>query len=113
MPRERARAPGCAAGRRPARPEYLVADGQGGLVVRHYNREGRVREYDFTQLPVPAPMRASLAALFACGCRYRHPQGPAGERQADEHNRHLQALLTLSPAHADTQVRTDSGDLMV
>ena len=35
-----------------ARPEYLVADGQGGLVVRHYNREGRVREYDFAQLPV-------------------------------------------------------------
>ena len=45
-----------------ARPEYLVADGQGGLVVRHYNREGRVREYDFAQLPVPAPMQASLAA---------------------------------------------------
>ena len=40
--------------RRPARPEYLVADGQGGLVVRHYNREGRVREYDFAELPVPA-----------------------------------------------------------
>ena len=51
-----------------ARPEYLVADGQGGLVVRHHNREGRVREYDFAQLPVPAPMRASLAALFAARC---------------------------------------------
>jgi hypothetical protein len=50
------------------RPEYLVADGHGGLVVRHHNREGRVREYDFTQLPVPAPMRASLAALFAARC---------------------------------------------
>ena len=33
-----------------ARPEYLVTDGQGGLVVRHYDREGRVREYDFAQL---------------------------------------------------------------
>ena len=51
-----------------ARPEYLVADGQGGLVVRHYDREGRVREYDFTQLRVPAPMQASLAALFAARC---------------------------------------------
>ena len=51
-----------------ARPEYLVADGQGGLVVRHHNREGRVREYDFAQLPVAAPMRASLAALFAARC---------------------------------------------
>jgi hypothetical protein len=51
-----------------ARPEYLVADGQGGLVVRHYNREGRVREYDFAALPVPAPMQASLAALFAAQC---------------------------------------------
>ena len=45
-----------------ARPEYLVADGQGGLVVRHYNRDGRVREYDFAALPVAAPMQASLAA---------------------------------------------------
>jgi hypothetical protein len=51
-----------------ARPEYLVADGQGGLVVRHYNREGRVREYDFTELPVAAPMQASLAAPFAARC---------------------------------------------
>jgi len=51
-----------------ARPEYLVTDGQGGLVVRHFNREGRVREYDFTMLPVPAPMQASLAALFAARC---------------------------------------------
>lgn len=51
-----------------ARPEYLVTDGQRGLVVRHHNREGRVREYNFAQLPVPAPMRASLAALFAARC---------------------------------------------
>jgi hypothetical protein len=51
-----------------ARPEYLVADAQGGLVVCHHDREGRVREYDFAQLPVPAPMRASLAALFAARC---------------------------------------------
>jgi hypothetical protein len=50
------------------RPEYLVADGQGGLTVRHYNREGQVREYDFTELPVPAAMQASLAALFAARC---------------------------------------------
>ena len=51
-----------------ARPEYLIADGQGGLVVRHYNREGRVREYDFASLPVAGPMQASLAALFAARC---------------------------------------------
>jgi hypothetical protein len=51
-----------------ARPEYLVADGQGGLVVRHCNRAGRVREYDFTALPVAGPMQASLAALFAACC---------------------------------------------
>ena len=51
-----------------ARPEYLVADGQGGLVVRHYNREGRAREYDFAALPVAGPMQASLAALFAARC---------------------------------------------
>ena len=51
-----------------ARPEYLVADADGGLTVRHYNREGRAREYYFTQLPVPAPMQASLAVLFAARC---------------------------------------------
>jgi hypothetical protein len=51
-----------------ARPEYLIADGQGGLVVRHHNREGRVREYDFASLPVAGPMQASLAALFATRC---------------------------------------------
>jgi hypothetical protein len=51
-----------------ARPEYLVADGQGGLVVRHCNRAGLVREYDFTALPVAGPMQASLAALFAACC---------------------------------------------
>ena len=51
-----------------ARPEYLVTDGRGGLIVRHYNREGKVREYDFSELPVAGPMQASLAALFAARC---------------------------------------------
>jgi hypothetical protein len=51
-----------------ARPEYLVADGQGGLVVRHYSGDGRVREYSFASLPVPAAMQHSLAALFAARC---------------------------------------------
>jgi hypothetical protein len=51
-----------------ARPEYLVADGQGNLVVRHYNRDDKVREYDFAELPVAGPMQASLAAVFAARC---------------------------------------------
>jgi hypothetical protein len=51
-----------------ARPEYLAGNEQGGLTVRHCNREGRVREYDFAVLPVAAPMQASLAALFAARC---------------------------------------------
>lgn len=51
-----------------ARPEYLAGNEQGGLTVRHYNREGRVRGYDFAVLPVAAPMQASLAALFAARC---------------------------------------------
>jgi hypothetical protein len=68
VPRERAGATGVPAGGGHARPEYLVADGQGGAVVRHYNRDGRVREYDFAALPVAAPMQASLAALFAVRC---------------------------------------------
>jgi hypothetical protein len=51
-----------------SRPEYLVAEGQGALTVRHYNRDGDVREYDFGSLPVGGPMKASLAALFAARC---------------------------------------------
>jgi hypothetical protein len=37
-------------------------------VVRHYNHDGRVQEFDFAKLPVTAPMQASLAALFAARC---------------------------------------------
>lgn len=48
-----------------ARPEYVSTD---GLIVHHYNREGRVRDYDFTRLPVAEPMQRSLAALFAARC---------------------------------------------
>jgi hypothetical protein len=51
-----------------ARPEYLVAGERGAVVVRHGNREGRVREYDFSRLPAAGPMQASLAALFAARC---------------------------------------------
>ncbi|MFD1364530.1 hypothetical protein [Actinoplanes sichuanensis] len=39
-----------------------------GLVVRHYNSAGRVREYDFATLPVAEPMQRSLAVLFAARC---------------------------------------------
>lgn len=48
-----------------ARPEYLAPD---GLVVHHYNREGRVKDYDFSTLPVAEPMQRSLAVLFAARC---------------------------------------------
>jgi hypothetical protein len=51
-----------------ARPEYLAAGEQGTVVVRHHNREGRVREYDFSELPAAGPMQHSLAALFAARC---------------------------------------------
>jgi len=51
-----------------ARPEYLAVGERGAVVVRHSNREGRVREYDFSQLPAAGPMQASLAALFAARC---------------------------------------------
>ncbi|MEN8656179.1 hypothetical protein ABCR94_37820 [Streptomyces sp. 21So2-11] len=47
------------------RPEPLAAD---GLVVHHYNKEQRVREYDFAALPVAEPMQRSLAVLFAAHC---------------------------------------------
>ncbi|MFJ9321080.1 hypothetical protein [Streptomyces globisporus] len=48
------------------RPETLSAD---GLVVRHYNAHNRVREYDFSTLPVTEKVQRSLAALFAAQCR--------------------------------------------
>jgi hypothetical protein len=48
-----------------ARPEYLAPD---GWVVHHYNREGRVKDYDFSVLPVAEPMQRSLAVLFAARC---------------------------------------------
>lgn len=51
-----------------ARPEYLVEDEQGGLIVRHYDRHGQIREYNFASLPIPATMQQSLAALFAGRC---------------------------------------------
>ncbi|WP_327353141.1 hypothetical protein [Streptomyces sp. NBC_01304] len=47
------------------RPEPLSSN---GLVVHHYNREQRVKEYDFTTLPVAEPMQRSLAMLFAAQC---------------------------------------------
>ena len=48
-----------------ARPEYVSCD---GLVVHHYNRDGQVKDYDFTTLPVAEPMQRSLATLFADRC---------------------------------------------
>jgi len=37
-------------------------------VVDHYNRQGIVRKYDFTTLPVAEPMQRSMAAVFAARC---------------------------------------------
>lgn len=48
-----------------ARPEYVSSD---GLVVHHYNRDGRVKDYDFSRLPVAEPLQRSFAALFADRC---------------------------------------------
>jgi len=47
------------------RPEPLAPD---GLVVHHYNTHNRVKDYDFSSLPVAEPMQRSLAALFAASC---------------------------------------------
>lgn len=48
-----------------SRPQPLATD---GLVVHHYNGQGRVKDYDFTTLPVDEPLQRSLAALFAHRC---------------------------------------------
>ncbi|WP_224274324.1 hypothetical protein [Streptomyces sp. LS1784] len=48
-----------------SRPELLAFD---GLIVRHCNTDGRVKEYDFSALPVAEPLQRSLAALFAARC---------------------------------------------
>ncbi|MBK6015520.1 hypothetical protein [Streptomyces sp. MBT53] len=39
------------------------------MVVHHHNRAGRVKEYDFSAMPVAEPMQRSLAAVFAGFCR--------------------------------------------
>ncbi|MET9086425.1 hypothetical protein ABZX77_31870 [Streptomyces sp. NPDC004237] len=52
-----------------ARPERIRPD---GLVVRHHNSAGRVKEYDFSTLPVAEPVQRSLAVLFAARCDPNH-----------------------------------------
>ncbi|MCX4789697.1 hypothetical protein OG369_39870 [Streptomyces sp. NBC_01221] len=52
-----------------SRPERIRPD---GLVVRHYNMAGRVKEYDFSTLPVTEPVQRSLAVLFAARCDPNH-----------------------------------------
>lgn len=47
------------------RPEALAS---GGLVVRHYNAQDQVKDYDFSALPVSVPMQHTLAGLFAAWC---------------------------------------------
>lgn len=47
------------------RPEYMAPH---GLIVHHHNQVGRVKDYDFSTLPVAAPMQRSLATLFAARC---------------------------------------------
>ncbi|WP_097991013.1 hypothetical protein [Streptomyces sp. f51] len=38
------------------------------MIVHHYNHEGRLKDYDFSTLPVAEPIQHSLAALFAACC---------------------------------------------
>ncbi|WP_125261832.1 hypothetical protein [Streptomyces alboflavus] len=52
-----------------SRPERILPD---GLVVRHYNMAGRLKEYDFSMLPVAGPVQRSLAVLFAARCDPNH-----------------------------------------
>ena len=54
-----------------SRPEPLDT---GGLIVRHHNADGHVKEYDFSTLPVAEPLQHALAKLFAarCGAWSRH-----------------------------------------
>jgi hypothetical protein len=93
-----------------ARPEYLVTDGQGGLVVRHHDREGRVREYDFAQLPVPAPMEASLAALFAARCTPdRWSAHDSSEQSWLQLRRFAQFLASQEPSPRDLRPRGRTG----
>ncbi|MFE7277837.1 hypothetical protein [Streptomyces sp. NPDC057623] len=61
-----------------ARPEPLGPD---GLVVHHYNKAGRVKDYDFATLPVAEPLQRSLAVLFAACCRPNHWTSHLSSRQ--------------------------------
>jgi hypothetical protein len=61
----RGRAAALPLGEPPARPATLIPE---TLVVEHRDIDGRVIEFDFELVPCPAPMRVSLAALFAARC---------------------------------------------
>ncbi|MER7848369.1 hypothetical protein ABTZ03_31035 [Kitasatospora sp. NPDC096077] len=72
-------------GESPACPPTLD---DGGLVVRHRNAQGFVREYDFSLLPAAEPMRRSIARLFAVPCA----RSWTSHRTSDTHWRDLVAF---------------------
>ncbi|MGV9387411.1 hypothetical protein ACWDRB_67420 [Nonomuraea sp. NPDC003707] len=42
-----------------------------GLIVHHTNRRNQIKDYNFSELPVPEPLQRSLSALFAARCVHR------------------------------------------
>lgn len=48
-----------------------VVDPLNGLVVHHRNRDGHVKNFDFSTLPVAEPMQRSLATAFAAAVKGR------------------------------------------
>ncbi|GAB7186780.1 hypothetical protein ATKI12_6611 [Kitasatospora sp. Ki12] len=94
------------AGQQPSRPNPLDA---GGLVVRHRNAQGFVREYDFSLLPVGEPMQRSLARLFAVPCG-RNWTSHQSSRAAW---RHLNAFVTYVLDHQHPPEDVDGLDAQV
>ncbi|MGW2540836.1 hypothetical protein ACWC5I_08165 [Kitasatospora sp. NPDC001574] len=72
-------------GEGPSCPQPLDGD---GLVVRHRNAQGFVREYDFALLPAAGPMQRSIARLFAVPCG----RSWTSHRTSESHWRHLVAF---------------------
>ena len=74
-----------------ARPEHVSPD---GLVVHHYNRNGRVKDYDFSTLPISRELQAAFARAFAE--RTRPGGGLRAAESADQAFRWAGQLRDLS-----------------
>ncbi|HEY3692807.1 MAG TPA: hypothetical protein VGL46_21405 [Pseudonocardiaceae bacterium] len=73
----------------------------GGTVVRHRNKHGHVKSFDFSLLPVAEPMQRSLAAVFAARCARRWTVHKTAGQAFDHVMRFAQFLAALEHPPGD------------